>query len=130
MPAIATTGLPQDPGFVNLTHKIVQLVMASASRASVAASGVPNVKLPQDRKSLEYAFEPLFSGTGARERQLRRTFGRPGGRVPIRLTGIDFADNRSVIEQPSSAIPWIRSKLLRRRSRGGRQDVRNRRSLN
>src|SRR4029453_17448571 len=99
MPAIATTGLPQDPGFANLTHKIVQLVMASAGRASVAAGGVPNVKLPQDRKSLEYAFEPLFSGRGARERQLRRAFGRPGGRVPLRLTGIDFADNRSVIEQ-------------------------------
>ena len=53
--------------------------MASANRASVATRGVPGVALPQDAKSLEHAFAPLFTGTDPRARQLRRAFGRPGG---------------------------------------------------
>ncbi|GIF45249.1 hypothetical protein [Actinoplanes xinjiangensis] len=98
MTAIAVAGRPQDPSFAALTQKIVQLVLASASRASVVARGVPNARLPQDRKSLEYAFASLFDGTNGRARQLRRAFGRPAGRFTV-PPGIDFGDVRSVIDQ-------------------------------
>jgi len=99
MPAVALEGRPQDPGFANLTQKIVQMVMTSATRASVAESGVQTARLPQDPKSLEYVFSQLFKGSGPRARQLRRAFGRPRARAAGLLPAIDFLDNRSVIEQ-------------------------------
>lgn len=95
MPAVALAGRPQDPQFANLTQKIVDIVMTSAARASIAERGVQNVRLPENPQALEHAFAPMFRGTGTRPRQLRRAFGRPARG----FAGVDFGDSKSVVEQ-------------------------------
>lgn len=99
MPAIAVAGRPRDPDFANVTQAVVHAVLASATRASVAGRGVPNVQMPQDPQSLEHTFMAMFSDSNTRARQLRRAFARQSGRLSGSLTGVDFRDSRPVIEQ-------------------------------
>ena len=93
MTAVAYAGRSQNPEIIALTHKVVELVMASAARASVVERGTTGARLPQNPKSLEHVFAPMLRGSGTRPRQLREAFARPA------FPGIDFQAPGSVIDQ-------------------------------